>query len=83
MIPDMHADEEQITPEDVAEALRKKERYRQLILSGRLVLPFKRAAQLLGPDCLFHLYSVPESGNIRARRARAPGRKRRKAPAKR
>ncbi len=44
----------------MAESMRKKYRYRQLILSGKLVLPITRAAQLLGPDCLYHLYSLGE-----------------------
>lgn len=43
---------------DEAEILRKKYHYRQLILSGRLVLPHRRAAELLGPDCLYQLYSL-------------------------
>jgi hypothetical protein len=43
---------------ETAEILRKRYRYRELILSGKLVLPHDRAAQLLGPDCLYHLYSV-------------------------
>jgi hypothetical protein len=49
---------EDFTCEEVAEALRKRNRYRELILSGKLVLPHNRAAQLLGPDCLYHLYSL-------------------------
>jgi hypothetical protein len=44
--------------EEKAEIMRKQSRYRELILSGRLDLPYKRAAQLLGPDCLYHLYSL-------------------------
>ena len=52
------ADSEELTREDAAEIMRKKYRYRELILSGRLVLPHSRAAQLVGPDCLYHLYSV-------------------------
>jgi hypothetical protein len=46
------------TAEERAEVMRKKSLYRDLILSGRLVLPHERAAQLLGPDCLYHLYST-------------------------
>ncbi len=55
--------------EDMAESLRKKYRYRQLILSGKLVLPITRAAQLLGPDCLYHLYSLSEADTPRRRGA--------------
>jgi hypothetical protein len=44
--------------EDKAEILRKKNRYRELILAGKIALPHNRAAQLLGPDCLYHLYSL-------------------------
>ena len=51
-------DSERRPCEETAEILRKKSRYRELILSGRLVLPHEKAAQLLGPDCLYHLYSA-------------------------
>ncbi len=63
--------------EETAETMRKKYRYRQLILSGRLLLPFARAAELLGPDCLYHLYSVRAPEDPRAPKAR-PGSVRRK-----
>jgi hypothetical protein len=56
-------DSEKPSCEERAEILRKKCRYRELILSGRLVLPHERAAQLLGPDCLYHLYSASEAGS--------------------
>jgi len=61
---------EDFTSEDAAEILRKKYRYRQLILSGRLALPYQRAAQLLGPDCVYHLYWLRESEGPRLRSAR-------------
>jgi len=51
--------------EEKAEILRKKNRYRELILSGRLALSHKRAAQLLGPDCLYHLYSLAKPDKSR------------------
>jgi hypothetical protein len=51
---------QEFTPDDEAEVIRKKYRYRQLILTGRLKLPHDRAAQLLGPDCLYRLYSLAE-----------------------
>ena len=56
-------DSRDLSCEEKAEIMRKKYRYRELILSGRLALPHERAAQLLGPDSLYHLYSV---GNGRA-----------------
>ncbi len=46
------------SPEDAAEIMRKKNRYRELILSGRLILSPEKAALLLGPDCMYHLYSI-------------------------
>ncbi len=66
--------------EDAAEIIRKKYRYRQLLFSGRLVLPHKRAAELLGPDCMYQLYGLPSSParqpkkrTLRTRRARKRG----------
>ena len=41
-----------------AELIRKRYKYRRLIMSGKLVLPHKDAVRLLGPDCAYHLYSV-------------------------
>ena len=61
-----------LTNEDAAEVMRKKYRYRELILSGKLVLPYRRAAQLLGPDCLYHLYSVQGSKKTHRRGASRP-----------
>jgi hypothetical protein len=54
--------DDSFTAEELAEIMRKKSRYRELILSGRLKLPRDRAAQLLGPDCLYHLYSPRRGG---------------------
>ena len=53
---------------ETAEILRKRYRYRELILSGKLVLPHDRAAQLLGPDCLYHLYSLQDPKSVRRSR---------------
>ncbi len=39
-----------------AESLRKKYRYRRLIMTGRLCLPHPAARRLIGPDCAYHLY---------------------------
>jgi hypothetical protein len=49
---------EEFSCEEKAEIIRKKTRYRELILSGKLTLPQRSAAQLLGPDCLYHLYAA-------------------------
>jgi hypothetical protein len=46
---------------DAAEILRKRYKYRRLILSGKLKLPHTAAAKLLGPDCAYHLYGLEES----------------------
>ena len=43
---------------DEAEIIRKRYKYRRLILDGKLVLPHNEAVKLLGPDCAYHLYSV-------------------------
>ena len=51
-----------------AEILRKKYKYRRLILEGKLVLPHEEAAKLLGPDCAYHLYSLKESSPSKAKR---------------
>jgi len=57
-----------LSSEEKAEIMRRKARYRELILSGRLVLPQSRAALLLGPDCLYHLYSIKTKDNRRSGR---------------
>jgi len=44
-----------------AEIIRKRRKYKRLILSGKLRLPHRDAAKLLGPDCAYHLYSVEGS----------------------
>jgi hypothetical protein len=62
------AETEKLSCAEAAEIMRKKSRYRELILSGRLMLPHRRAAQLLGPDCLYHLYPVSRSESRGKRR---------------
>lgn len=59
-----------LTCEETAEVMRKKNRYREMILSGRLVLPPDKASRLLGPDCLYHLYSLaqPEACHARSKK---------------
>lgn len=39
------------------ELLRKKYRYRKLIVTGRLILSRHGARRLIGPDCAYHLYA--------------------------
>jgi hypothetical protein len=50
---------------DEAEIMRIKYRYRQLLLAGKISLPHQSAAKLVGPDCLYHLYSVSETKESR------------------
>ncbi len=44
--------------DEEAERLRKRYKYRKLVQSGKLVLPYKDATSLLGPDTAYHLYAV-------------------------
>jgi len=71
------AEEDKFSCEDAAEVMRKKEKYRRLIFSGKLVLPYRRAAELLGPDCLYHLYSLHESEASQVKNRRASRHRRR------
>ncbi|MBN2010432.1 hypothetical protein JW960_13885 [candidate division KSB1 bacterium] len=41
----------------ISEILRIKYKYRKLIMEGKIKLPYKDAARLIGPDCAYHLYS--------------------------
>ncbi len=48
-----------------ADLIRRKHKYRKLIMSGKLVLPVEDAAPFLGPDCAYHLYSqISVSGKV-------------------
>jgi hypothetical protein len=40
------------------EEIRLRYLYRNLILSGKVRLPFESARRLVGPDCAYHLYGV-------------------------
>ena len=62
--------DEELSAEDRAEILRKKQKYRELILSGKISLRHDQAARLLGPDCLYHLYSRRERDTRRTRKSR-------------
>lgn len=41
-----------------AEQIRKKYLYRRLLVKGRVRLPHRSAARLIGPDCAYHLYAT-------------------------
>ena len=43
---------------NIAELTRLKYKYRRLVMEGKLKLPPRQAALLIGPDCAYHLYSV-------------------------
>ena len=55
-----------------AEIIRKRYKYRRLILSGKLKLPHREAAKLLGPDCVYHLYNL-QAGEKHDDLSRKPG----------
>jgi len=40
-----------------AENIRKKYRYRHLILTGKIALARQAAVRMIGPDTAYHLYS--------------------------
>ena len=40
-----------------AEEIRIRYLYRDLLLRGKLRLPFEAAVRIIGPDCAYHLYS--------------------------
>jgi len=40
------------------EIIRKKYLYRKLIQTGKIIVPRKAAVSLVGPDCVYHIYSV-------------------------
>jgi hypothetical protein len=63
-------DPEKFSCEEKAEILRKQSLYRKLIISGHLILPHKQAAQLLGPDCLYHLYSLNRCQKPKSKKSR-------------
>lgn len=46
--------------ENYSEAVRKKYRYREMILKRKIGLKPRSAARLIGPDCAYHLYSKKE-----------------------
>lgn len=59
-----------MTRSETAEARRTLDRYRRLVLLGKIRLPLAEARRLVGPDCAYHLY-------FRHARRRAPRARRR------
>jgi hypothetical protein len=47
-------------PSDTDE-LRRRYRYRALILRGKVRVPVDAAKRLIGPDCAYHLYRTIDS----------------------
>ena len=43
---------------NIAKVTRLRCKYRRLVMEGKLKLPHREAALLIGPDCAYHLYSV-------------------------
>jgi hypothetical protein len=41
-----------------AEEARIRYLYRDLVLRGKITLPFRAAVKLIGPDCAYRLYST-------------------------
>ncbi|MEO5355748.1 MAG: hypothetical protein H7844_00410 [Nitrospirae bacterium YQR-1] len=41
-----------------SEQIRIKYLYRGLIMKGKIRIPYKAAAQMVGPDCAYHLYGT-------------------------
>ncbi|QWR76602.1 hypothetical protein [Candidatus Magnetomonas plexicatena] len=41
-----------------SEQIRIKYLYRSLIMKGRIRVPYKAAAKMVGPDCAYHLYGT-------------------------
>jgi hypothetical protein len=56
-----------------AESRRILDRYKRLILLGKVRLPLEQARRLVGPDCAYHLYGLSvalESARLRRTRRR-------------
>lgn len=45
-----------------AEEIRIRYLYRDLVLRGKVKLPFAAARKTVGPDCAYHLYSLTDIG---------------------
>jgi hypothetical protein len=55
---------------DISEEIRLRYLYRKLILEGKIALSFESAKKIIGPDCAYHLYSVPDSKRHMKKRKR-------------
>ncbi len=53
-----------------AETLRVLQRYKRLVLLGKVQLPWAIARRLVGPDCAYHLYGRTSVATPRRRRQR-------------
>jgi len=53
-----------------AEEARLRYLYRDLILQGKIKLPYEAAMKLIGPDCAYHLYAVLNMDEIQSGRAK-------------
>jgi hypothetical protein len=51
--------------EDKAEEARLRYKYRKLIQSGKIKLPYRSAARIIGPDTAYHLYHNLEKNEIK------------------
>ena len=50
-----------------AEIMRIRYRYRKLILSGAITIPYREAAKLIGPDSAYRLYRSAKTKRPRSR----------------
>ncbi|MBF0465951.1 MAG: hypothetical protein HQK88_13380 [Nitrospirae bacterium] len=46
-----------------SEQIRIKYLYRALIIKGKIRIPYKAAAKMVGPDCAYHLYGTYKTGS--------------------
>lgn len=53
---------------DTSEELRLRYLYRKLIIQGKIALSLDSAKKIIGPDCAYHLYSVPDLRRIMKKR---------------
>lgn len=56
---------------DTSEELRIRYLYRKLILDGKVALSCESAKKIIGPDCAYHCYSVPNMTKKLRRRKRS------------
>ena len=68
---------------DERDSRRTLERYKRLILLGKVSLPLEEARRIVGPDCAYHLYfrhagESPARDEDGTRQTRRPARRRHK-----